>query len=100
MDEGATVVGADHGRSDPGPLDVGQFARAIRRLAIETHEILNRLDATTGELVRMRRRSWELLHGARASQLSEIERWLRSAVRTLDAKLFSRLVAEPEGPAS
>ena len=80
-------------------IESGKGEAEMRQLAVDAHEILNRPDATTGELVRMRRRSWELLHGARASQLSEIERWLRSAVRMLDAKLLSRPVAQPEGAA-
>jgi hypothetical protein len=89
MDQGFSVVGADRRRSEPDTLDAKELAREMRQLAVDAHEILNRPAATAGELVRMRRRSWELLHGARASQLSEIERWLRSAVRKLDAKLLS-----------
>jgi hypothetical protein len=96
MDEGPTVVGADHGRSESGILDAGQFARAIRRLAIETHEILNRPDAATGELNGLRWRLELLLRVARGSRLTEIERWLRSARRALDARLPWRLVVSPE----
>jgi hypothetical protein len=94
MDEGILRVGADETRSEPGTLDVGQFARSIRRLASEVHEILNRPDATTGELTELRRRFKELLRVARGSGLTEIERWLRSANRTLDARLLSGLVVE------
>ena len=96
MDEGVSVVGADKRRSVPVTLDAEELARAIRGLAVEAHEILNRPDATTGELIALRRRSRELLRVARGSQLTEIERWLRSVHRTLDAKLLSALVEEPE----
>jgi SAM-dependent methyltransferase len=43
MDEGAMVVGADHGRSEPGPLDVGQLARAICPLCQGPMEVWFRL---------------------------------------------------------
>ena len=96
MDEGVSVVGADKRRCEPVTLDAEELARAIRGLAVEAHEIMNRPDATAGELIELRRRSSELLRVARGSQLTEIERWLRSVHRTLDEKSLSALVKEPE----
>ena len=96
MDEGVSVAGADKRRSEPVTLDAEELARAIRGLAVDAHEILNRPDATTGELIERRRRAKELLRVVQGSQLTEIERWLRSVHRTLDAKLLSALVEEPE----
>ena len=96
MDEGVSVVNADKRRSEPVSLDAEELVRAIRGLAVEAHEILNRPDATIGELIERRRRSKELLRVARGSHLTEIERWLRSVHRVLDAKLLSALVDEPE----
>ena len=93
MDQGV-LVGADERRSEPITLDVQQFARTIRRLAIETHEILKRKDATIGELAELRRRFKVILRAARGWHLTEIERWLRSADRTLDARLLISLGVE------
>jgi hypothetical protein len=96
MDQGVSVVGADGRRSERGSLDARELAREIRRLAVDAHEILNRPDAPTGELNKLRRRIEELLRVARGSRLSEIERWLRSAHRALDARRLSGLVVSPE----
>ena len=92
MDEGVLGVDADTRRSEPATLDAEELTGAIRRLAVDAHEILNRRDAATGELTELRRRSQELLRVARGSQLTEIERWLWSAHRQLDARLLSGLV--------
>ena len=94
MHERASAVGANERQSEPETLDVGRFARVVRRLAIEAHEILNRRDAMAGELTELRRRLQELLRAARDSRLTEIEHWLRSADRRLDARLLTTLVAE------
>ena len=88
--EGISEVGADNRRWEPVSLDAEELARAIRGLAVEAHELLNRREATTGELIALRRRAWELLRGVRGSQTAELERWLRSVHRTLGAKLLSR----------
>jgi hypothetical protein len=96
LEKGVSVVGADKRRSEPVTLDAEELARAIRGLTVEAHEIMNRPDAATGELIKLRRRSKELGRVARGSQLTEIERWLRSVHRTLDAKLLSALVVELE----
>jgi hypothetical protein len=78
MDENVAVVGADRRRCEPVTLDAEELGRAVRGLAVDVHEIMNRPDATIGELIELRRRSKELLRVARGSQLTEIERWLRS----------------------
>jgi hypothetical protein len=75
------------------------LAREIRRLAIDAHRTLNRPEATTGELVELRRRLRGLLCAARGWHLTEIERWLRSAERRLDARLVSGLAVEVESAA-
>ncbi|HZW34010.1 MAG TPA: hypothetical protein VFF52_25020 [Isosphaeraceae bacterium] len=96
MDEAFLRVGADQRRSQPETFDAGEFARSIRRLAIEAHEILNRPDAVTAELVELRRRLRGHLRAARSLQLAAIERWLWSAHRALDARLLSSLVVALE----
>src|SRR3954453_23391848 len=69
MDEVVLGGGADEQRSEPDTLDVEQFARALRRVAIHAYEIMNRPDATTDELVGLRRRLKGLLRAARGSRL-------------------------------
>ena len=91
MDQDVSIVGTDGRRSQAGTLDAKELAREIRRLAVDAHEVLNRPGATTGELTKLRRRFQELLRTARGSQLTEIERWLQSAHRALDARLLSGL---------
>ena len=61
MDEGVSVIGVDDRRAEPVTLDAEEFARAIRGLAVEAHEIMNRPNAATGELIELQRRSKELL---------------------------------------
>jgi hypothetical protein len=89
MDSDISTVVAQERRSEPGPLDVAQFARSIRQLAIETHAILSRPDATRGEVADLRRRLKESVLVARDSRLTAIERWLRSAARMLATRLGS-----------
>jgi hypothetical protein len=95
MDEGVSIRGVQKSGLLPGRiLDAEEFARAIRGLAIEARETLNRPDATVGELIELRRRFRELIRVPRGSRLTEIDRWLRSAYRRLDARLLSDLRIE------
>jgi hypothetical protein len=95
MDEGLLEDKVEQQRSEPGIRDAEGLARAIRRLAIEAHEILNRPDARIGELIKVRRQFQELLRAARglSSQPTELDRWFRSAHRTIQARLRSVLGA-------
>jgi LmbE family N-acetylglucosaminyl deacetylase len=90
MDVGVSSVGANQKRPVPGPLAAAELAQAIRHLAVEAGRILNHPDATTGELMQIRRRVRQLLRAARgrASQPTEIDRWLRCVVDAIDAKLL------------
>jgi hypothetical protein len=89
MDEGVSRHAAQKSGLVPGRiLDAEEFARAIRCLAIDARRTLNRPDATTGELIELRRRFRELIRVPRGSRLTEIDRWLRSASRRLDARLM------------
>ena len=95
MDEGVSIRGVPKSGWVPGKiLDAEEFARAIRCLAIDARQTLNRPDATAGELIELRRRFRELMRVPRGSRLTEIDRWLRSAYRRLDARLISDLRAE------
>jgi len=95
IDEDISIAGAEHSSSAPGTLDADDFAGAIRRLAIDADRTLNRPDTTAGELVKLRRRIKELLQITRGLQRTGIDRWLRSADRLLESRLFSDLRSEP-----
>src|SRR5262245_37684346 len=75
----------------PGTLDAEEFARMVRRLAAETHRVLNRPETKDHELVELRQQFRHLLHESRGWRLAEIDRWLRSANHKLEAKLLSGL---------
>ena len=89
MDEAVGVVRADQPRSEAGIRDAEGLARAIRRRAIQAHAILSGPDARIDELIEARRQFQELLREARglSAQPTELDRWLRSAHRAIEAKL-------------
>jgi hypothetical protein len=93
LNEGVVVVRADQPRSEPGIRDAEGLARAIRRVAIEAHKILNCPDARIGELIQVRRQFQELRGEAcgLSAQPTELDRWLRSAHSTIETKLRSGL---------
>lgn len=96
MDECVWIHSGREHDSEQGVLDVEDLARAIRGLAIDAQRTLNRPDATAGELIELRRRFRELIRMPRGSRLTEVDRWLRSAYRQLDARLMSDLRTELE----
>jgi hypothetical protein len=73
------------GAGSPEGMDAWQFARSIRRLAVDAYRALRRPDASDDELPELRRRSEVLLRAARGSRQAEIRRWLWSVHRALDA---------------
>jgi hypothetical protein len=83
-DEGVSTSVAEEDAGSPEGMDAEQFAWAIRRLAVDAHEALQRPDASDGELLELRRRSEVLLRAARGARQAEIRRWLRSAQRALE----------------
>jgi hypothetical protein len=83
-DEGVSTSGVEEGAGSPGGMDAGQFARALRRLAVDAHRALRCPDASDGELLELRWRSEVLLRAAPGARQAEIRRWLRSAHRALN----------------
>jgi hypothetical protein len=95
MDKGVSIRSVQKSGLVPARiLDAEEFARAIRCLAIDARRTLNRPDATASELIELRRRIRDLIRVPRGSRLTEIDRWLRSAYRRLDARLMSDLRTE------
>jgi hypothetical protein len=74
-------------RADPEKLDPDEFARGIRRLAIETYRALNRPDTPVEELTTLNRQFEALLNQSQELPAAEITRWLRNAMRAIDARL-------------
>jgi hypothetical protein len=97
-DEGVSMAGAVKDLRARGIFDAGEFARAIRQLAVDAHRALKRPDASAGDLMDLRRRCQKLLRAARGSRQTEIHGWLRSVDRTLDSRLASDLQVKPRRP--
>jgi hypothetical protein len=95
MDEAVGVVRAAQPRAEAGICDAGGLARAIRQRAIQAHAILSGPDARIDELIEARRQFQELLREARglSAQPTELDRWLRSAHRAIEAELRTSLGA-------
>jgi hypothetical protein len=82
-----------------GLLDAEELAGAIRRLAIKAHQTLKCPDSTAGELIALRRRLKELLRRL-ADPQAGINRWLRRADHSLEARLLWARRTERESLAS
>jgi hypothetical protein len=79
------AAGTEEGAGSPEGMDAAQFARAIRRLAVDAHRALRRPDASDDKLLELRGRSEVLLRAAGGARQGAIRCWLQSAQRTLDA---------------
>ena len=91
MREGVPIAPDPMKDAAPGTLDAEEFARMVRRLATETHRVLNRPETKAHELVELRQQFRHLLHESRGWRPAEIDRWLRSASHELEVKLLSGL---------
>jgi hypothetical protein len=93
LHEGILVVGEDQPRSASGIRNAEGLARAIRRRAMEAHEIVNCPNARVGDLIKVRRHFEELIREARglSTQPTELENWLRNAHLSIETKLRSCL---------
>jgi hypothetical protein len=93
LNEGLFEVRADEPRSASSIRDAEELARAIRRRAIEAHEIMNCPNARIGKVIKIRRHFEELLQEARglSSQPTELENWLRNAHLAIETKWRSGL---------
>jgi hypothetical protein len=82
-DEGVPTSRAEEGAGNQEGMDAGQFAWAIRRLAVDARRALRYPEASDVELLELQRRSEGLLKAAPGSRETEICRWLRRAQRAL-----------------
>ena len=73
--------------NDPDMLDPEELARLIRRLAIETHRALKCPEISVDELTSLYRQAEALLDHTQEQRAAELHRWLRNAIRAIDARL-------------
>lgn len=85
----SSIVDSDSGCFDRKTLNPEEFARLVRQLAVDTHHCLSRSNTTMCEFISLRRRFGDLLGENQERQHTEVERWLRNARRTLEARLLA-----------
>jgi hypothetical protein len=74
-------------RPATGEMEPEEFAREVRRLAIDTYKGLTYPDVPGDELARLKLRANALFHHSRASRAIEMTRWLRSVNRAIDVRM-------------
>ena len=74
-------------RRVPDRLEPDEFAREIRRLAIDAWRGLTRTDTSVDELTSLKCRFEDLLRQRQGARVAEINRWLRNGKRAIDARL-------------
>jgi hypothetical protein len=77
----------DESRVGVGEYGAGDFARRVRRLALDAHQILNHPDSSLDELIALHSRVFYLLQEVRGAQSSAIGRWLLAVRREIGVKL-------------
>ena len=68
-------------------MDPAEFAREVRRLAIDAYKALTNPDFPEDGLTRLKHRSHALLCQTRVPRAIEMTRWLCSVNRAIDARL-------------
>jgi hypothetical protein len=87
------VLEVHDSRVRPGGFDPDEFARSVRRLALDAHHVLSRPDSRLGELIRLHGRVFHLLQGAPGTRTTGILPWLL-AVRELVGTRLQRWSVE------
>jgi hypothetical protein len=90
------VLEADESRVQSGGFDPDEFARSIRRLALDAREVLGRPDSPLGELIRLHGRVFRLLQEVPGPRATGILRWLLAVRQRIGAKLQSWSVEDLE----
>jgi hypothetical protein len=88
---------ADVSRVHPGRFDAESFARGVRQLSLDAHDILSRPDSPLDELIGLHWRAWHLLReAASVGSGEEVCRWLLGVRQEIGAKLQSWSVEDLE----
>ncbi len=84
------VLEADESRVQPGDTDTDEFARSVRRFALDAREVLGRPDCTLGELIGLHGRVYRLLQELPGTRATGIGPWLLAVRQRIGARLESR----------
>jgi hypothetical protein len=90
------VLEVHEGRVRPGGFDPDEFARRVRRLAHDAHEVLGRPDSRLGELIRLHGGVFHLLQGAPGAPATGISAWLLAVRQRIGARLQAWSVEDLE----
>jgi hypothetical protein len=85
MSRGVLEVHDSRGRT--GGFNPDEFARSVRRFALDAHDVLSRPDSRAGELIRLHGRVFHLLQGAPVSPAGGILPWLWAVRQRIGARL-------------
>lgn len=83
------VLEVHEDRIRPCGLDPDEFARSIRRFALDAHDVLSRSDSRPGDLIWLHRRVFHLIEGAPVAQADGILTWLLAVRQRIGARLQS-----------
>jgi hypothetical protein len=83
------VLEADESRVQPGGWDTDEFARSVRRFALDARDVLGRPDCTLGELIGLHGRVVRLLQDVPGTRATGIVPWLLAVRQRIDAQLES-----------
>jgi hypothetical protein len=83
------VIEADESRVQAGGPDPEEFARSVRRFALDAHNVLCRPDVTLGELIGLHGRVFRLLQAVPGSRATGIRPWLLAVRQRIGARLQS-----------
>jgi hypothetical protein len=87
---------ADEGRAQPGGEDTDEFARSVRRFALDARDVLGRPDCTHGELIGLHGRVYRLLQEVPGKPATGIVPWLLAVRQRIDARLQSESTEDLE----
>ncbi len=90
------VFEVDEGRVQPGGWDTDEFARSVRRFALDARDVLGRPDSTLGELIGLRGRVFRLLQEVPGTRATGIAPWLLAVRQRIGARLASWPMEERE----
>jgi hypothetical protein len=88
------VLESDESRVQPGDLDTDEFARSVRRFALEARDVLGRPNSTLGELIGLRGCVLRLLQQAAGMRSPGIVPWLLAVQQRIDVRLEARSVED------
>jgi hypothetical protein len=87
---------ADASRLQPGGSEPDEFARSVRRFALDARDVLGRPDSTLGELIGLHGRVFRLLQSVPGMGPAGVAPWLLAVRQRIGARLQSWSVEDLE----